>query len=245
MTRDGYVVQSLLLALDQLDGHAVVLQVGQRPQVETAGGRIELGSRALPAAVIQQILEQLLSAEALLALRARGRMQFTCAPSPVAGPEIFTVIASEHPSGGVLIRRGPIEGGGAPAAKRTAQVPPHVLMIDDSLDQLDLYEWALRGRYRISGASNGLAGVNLAARCHPDLVIVDLNMPVMDGWEVCWHLKRNPVTAPIPIIIMTANDEEDVRRKAADAGAADLLHKPCDVDQLQARVAGVILQHAH
>src|SRR5437899_3285200 len=63
--------------------------------------------------------------------------------------------------------------------------PPMVLLIDDTIDQLDLYEAALSDRYEVLQADGGEAGVEMAIARQPDLVVVDLSMPEIDGWEVC------------------------------------------------------------
>jgi DNA-binding response OmpR family regulator len=115
--------------------------------------------------------------------------------------------------------------------------PAMVLLIDDTIDQLDLYEAALRDRYQVLQADRGRKGVELAVAQQPDLIVVDLSMPEMDGWEVCRRLAANQRTASIPVIILTALDIEDLRHEAMRAGVFDLLTKPCPVNVLEDRIA--------
>ena len=109
-----------------------------------------------------------------------------------------------------------------------------VLYIDDSVDQLDLYELALGERYQFISASQGETGLQLAMVEQPDVIVVDLDMPGMNGWTVCLRLKGDARTAHIPILILTASSASDtLRGKARDAGAAALIEKPCFVDALR------------
>ncbi len=71
-------------------------------------------------------------------------------------------------------------------------------------------------------------------------MLVDLEMPGMDGWEVCRRLKSHQQTASIPIIILTANDGEDLEDRAMRIGALELLRKPCAADLLGERIAAVV-----
>jgi DNA-binding response OmpR family regulator len=118
--------------------------------------------------------------------------------------------------------------------------PPMVLLIDDTVDQLDLYEAALHDRYEVLQAERGEIGVQLATDKLPDIVVVDLSMPDMDGWEVCRRLGADPRTASIPVIILTALDVNDLRHEAMRAGVTDLLTKPCPVDTLRERIGEAI-----
>ena len=117
--------------------------------------------------------------------------------------------------------------------------PPLILIIEDSLDQLDLYEFALGERYQVLNATHGERGVEVAIAEQPDVVLVDVCMPGIDGWEVCRRLKSNPRTATIPIIILTALDGKDTAERAVRAGAAALLMKPCNVDTLREEIEAV------
>ena len=110
---------------------------------------------------------------------------------------------------------------------------PIILIIEDSLDQLELYEFALGEHYQVRKATRGERGVEVAIAEQPDVVLVDICMPGIDGWEVCRRLKSDPRTAAIPIILLTALDGKDTAERAMRAGAVALLMKPCNVDTLR------------
>lgn len=249
-TTDMPLVPSLLSALVSLDGEAVVMHAGEHPYVVTPSGHIELGTRGLPPDVIAELIEQLLSKEARAALSASGAVQQLLAPLPQFADQHFTVVATRGDAPAVVIHRRRSEKGPG-VATRVAQerqapamsrFPPLVLFIEDSLDQLDLYELALSDRYQFLGASDGESGITLAITRQPDVVLVDLRMPRIDGWEVCRRLKNDPRTSAIPIIILTAEDGADIDYQATGVGVADLLRKPCGVDTLRNHIERVIQQ---
>jgi len=113
---------------------------------------------------------------------------------------------------------------------------PLILIIEDSLDQLELYEFALEEHYQVRKATHGERGVELAIAEQPAVVLVDICMPGIDGWEVCRRLKADPRTAAIPIILLTALDGKDTAEQATRVGAVALLLKPCGVDTLREEI---------
>ncbi|PON12766.1 hypothetical protein C2W62_37875 [Candidatus Entotheonella serta] len=80
--------------------------------------------------------------------------------------------------------------------------------------------------YHVISASNGEAALSLAPQEQPDLILLDVRMPGMNGFEVCHELKANPVTRLIPVILMTALGEVEDRLKGLEVGADDFLTKP-------------------
>jgi CheY-like chemotaxis protein len=117
------------------------------------------------------------------------------------------------------------------------RLSPLILIIEDSLDQLELYEFALADRYQVRKATHGEHGVEVAIAEQPDVVLVDVCMPGIDGWEVCRRLKNDPRTAAIPVIMLTALDGKDTAERAIRVGAVALLMKPCSVDTLREEIA--------
>ena len=113
------------------------------------------------------------------------------------------------------------------------------MLVDDSLDQLDLYEFALADRFAVLTASRGDAAVALAIAEQPDVIVLDLGMPGMDGWQVSRRLKDHPRTMDIPIIMLTASDVAGIGEEAARLHVTDVLHKPCAVDVLRDRLRAV------
>jgi CheY-like chemotaxis protein len=104
---------------------------------------------------------------------------------------------------------------------------PTLLLVDDSGVQRDLYEVALDSEFRVMTATGGADAVAMARSMRPDVVVLDVRMPLMDGWETCSRLKGYPGTAGIPVILLTAADEPDLPRHATAVGAAALVRKPC------------------
>ena len=112
-----------------------------------------------------------------------------------------------------------------------------ILVVDDTPDNLSLMAGLLKDDYRVKFAKSGdkaLAAVQSASP--PDLILLDIMMPGMSGYEVCEQLKKDPVTKHIPIIFLTAMDATDDERKGLDLGAADYITKPISPPIVLARV---------
>lgn len=116
-----------------------------------------------------------------------------------------------------------------------------VLVIEDEQTIAELVADALRQRgYRVETAPDGDEGLAMAEGTLPDLVILDLMLPGLDGWEICRRMKENEVTREIPVIILTARrDERDVVA-GLDLGADDYLRKPFSMSELLARVRALL-----
>lgn len=237
------LVSGLLSATARLRGDALILSVGERPYVVGPAGPIEIGTRPLPQAVVIDLLGQLLPTDVQAALETAGTVWYTLPQLPELPDDRFTVMASRvgtvraevrRDRAGVR-RRPPISAGG-----HTSALLPVVLLIDDSADQLDMYTLVLSDSYHVLQASNGECGIDVALTNRPDIVVVDVHMPGIDGWEVCRRLRRDPRTATIPIIALTALRTPDLLDRATRAGAMDLLTKPCPADMLKARIDAVV-----
>jgi pilus assembly protein CpaE len=112
-----------------------------------------------------------------------------------------------------------------------------ILAVDDDPLNLRLVEAALaKEEYEIFTAANGAAALIMAEEIHPDIILLDVMMPEMDGFEVCNQLRKKPSTARTPIMMLTALNSVDERIKGFDAGADDYLPKPFAPSELQARV---------
>ncbi|MHB8884813.1 MAG: PleD family two-component system response regulator [Methylovirgula sp.] len=112
-----------------------------------------------------------------------------------------------------------------------------ILVVDDVLPNLKLLEARLTAEYfDVTTASNGPEALALCSRQDCDIVLLDVMMPGMDGFEVCRRLKRDPSTAHIPVIMVTALDQPADRLRGLDVGADDFLTKPIDEMTLLARV---------
>ena len=112
-----------------------------------------------------------------------------------------------------------------------------ILIIDDDLDTLRLVGLMLqRQGYQISAATNGQQGLDKAFDEDPDLILLDMMMPDMDGYEVTRRLRRNPSTMGTPILMFTAKTQLDDKVIGFEVGANDYLTKPTHPSELQARV---------
>lgn len=116
-----------------------------------------------------------------------------------------------------------------------------VLVVDDQPANIKLLEAMLNAEYfEVVTASNGPEALAVCARGLCDLVLLDVMMPGMDGFEVCRRLKQNPQTAQLPVIIVTALDEPSDRLKGLEAGADDFLTKPINELALITRVKSLV-----
>ncbi|MDY0268038.1 response regulator [Trichloromonas sp.] len=113
---------------------------------------------------------------------------------------------------------------------------PRILIVDDAPQNLRHLSGLLRGTYRISVAVSGREALALAAERPHDLILLDVVMPEMDGYEVCRRLKAFPATRQIPVIFITGLTAEEERPQSLEAGAADFIAKPIDPEKLQAKI---------
>ncbi len=113
---------------------------------------------------------------------------------------------------------------------------PTVLVVDDTPANLSLLNSLLKDQYRIKLANNGAKALELAAAAPPDLVLLDIMMPEMDGYEVCRRLKAAEPTSHVPVIFLTAKTEIEDEEQGFSVGAVDFIHKPISPPIVQARV---------
>ena len=112
-----------------------------------------------------------------------------------------------------------------------------VLVVEDVDFNRELVVQLLEDKYHVIEAVNGQEGVELAERERPELILMDLSLPVMDGWEATRRLKANDDLRSIPVIALTAHAMAGDEEKALAAGCDDYLVKPLDEDELMARIA--------
>ena len=118
--------------------------------------------------------------------------------------------------------------------------PPQLLLVDDCAPVRDLYEIALQPMFRVTTASRGTDGLVMAMTKRPDVIVLDVLMPGLDGWETCVAIKSNPHTADIPVILLTGSDEVKLQQHAIAVGASALLSKPCPADRLVATILSTL-----
>ena len=123
----------------------------------------------------------------------------------------------------------------------SARLSARILVVDDQRANSEMLAEALRGRgYDVVTAADGAAALEQVRVTRPDLVISDILMPGMDGYEVCGRLRAQPATALLPVILVTSLDAHVERVKGLEAGADDFLSKPVNWEELFARVRSLL-----
>lgn len=113
-----------------------------------------------------------------------------------------------------------------------------ILYVEDNDDNVFMLKmrFELLDGYEVVTAEDGEAGCAVAAAEAPDIILMDLDLPIMDGWEAARRLKQNPGTRPIPVIALTAHAMAGAREKAIAAGCDDFDTKPIDFDRLLQKI---------
>ena len=112
-----------------------------------------------------------------------------------------------------------------------------ILIVEDIEFNIDLLQQLLEEDYDIVVARDGASGLTLAQQEKPDLILMDMSLPIMDGWEATQRIKANPDLKTIPVIALTAHAMSGDESKARAAGCDDYLSKPLDEDLLFEKLA--------
>jgi len=113
-----------------------------------------------------------------------------------------------------------------------------ILLVEDNEMNRDMLSRRLSRRgYEVVIATDGQEGMDLAASSAPDVILMDMSLPVMDGWEATKRIKADPATAAIPIIALTAHAMSGDREQALAAGCDDYDTKPIELDRLLGKIA--------
>jgi DNA-binding response OmpR family regulator len=117
----------------------------------------------------------------------------------------------------------------------------NILVVEDDEIVARTIERCLRGdEFRVTRASSGVEGLQTARRNKPDLVILDVIMPGMDGYKVCREMRADPLLAEVPVLLLTAKTIDEDRIKGLTAGADDYLSKPFNVEELILRAKAIL-----
>lgn len=120
-----------------------------------------------------------------------------------------------------------------------------ILAVDDEPAILNLIrQLLLRHGYEVFTAGDGDAALNAAYDLHPDLILLDLMLPGMDGWEVCRRIKADPELKEIPVLMLTARRDERDLVEGLNLGADDYVRKPFSTAELGARIAAILRRYA-
>jgi sigma-B regulation protein RsbU (phosphoserine phosphatase) len=120
-----------------------------------------------------------------------------------------------------------------------------ILIVDDAKANLDILVEGLKADHKLSLAMNGEMALQIAARTPPDLVLLDIMMPGMDGYEVCRRLREMPETADVPIMFLSSLEEVQNKTRGFEAGANDYLTKPFEMLEVKARVRSLLKAKAY
>ena len=119
---------------------------------------------------------------------------------------------------------------------------PVILAVDDTPENLDVVKGLLSSRFVVKAAINGMMALKIAEKKPPDLILLDIRMPQMDGYDVCRRLKANETTAAIPVIFLTGESDAASEADALEVGAAGYVTKPIDPDTLLAKIDACLNQ---
>ncbi len=129
------------------------------------------------------------------------------------------------------------------SAETTAK--PVVLVVDDAPESIDVLRGVLGGDYQLKAAINGPTALEVAEHTQPDLILLDVMMPEMDGYEVCRRLKNNPSTARIPVVFVTTLSDAPSEERGLALGAVDYVAKPYVPSLVRSRVSTHVALHRH
>jgi CheY-like chemotaxis protein len=116
-----------------------------------------------------------------------------------------------------------------------------ILLVEDNEMNRDMLSRRLeRKGFEVLIAVDGQAGVDMASTTSPDIILMDLSLPVMDGWEATRRIKADPVTQGIPVIALTAHAMKEDEQKARDAGCDDYDTKPVNLNRLLDKIGNLL-----
>jgi DNA-binding response OmpR family regulator len=117
---------------------------------------------------------------------------------------------------------------------------PRILLIEDDSFIIEIVEACLLNEFDITSVQNGLAGLNAAVTQKPDLVILDIILPEMNGFDACIQIRTHPELTTLPILILTAKDNDEDRMRGFESGCDDYLGKPFNLEELVLRIKALL-----
>jgi CheY-like chemotaxis protein len=128
-----------------------------------------------------------------------------------------------------------------PSAGWQMRTRPRVLIVDDNRDELHMLRTALSGRFDLLEAGDGLDAYALACTERPSAIVLDIAMPIVDGWTVLRKLRANPSTKDIPVVIFTALDVNAFRPEARALNVQAMIRKPIPTQVLDAVIRRAVV----
>ncbi|MBD3266094.1 response regulator [bacterium] len=120
------------------------------------------------------------------------------------------------------------------------ETKPCILVVDDTPENIDVAGGILSGLYKVKAAISGEKALKIAGKKPPDLILLDVMMPEMDGYEVCQRLKQDENTHYIPVIFVTGETDAEAMKKGLELGAVDYVTKPIDAALLLEKVKNYV-----
>ena len=118
-----------------------------------------------------------------------------------------------------------------------------ILIVEDIEFNVDLLVQLLEDDFELIVASNGAQGIDLAASQQPDMILMDMSLPVVDGWEATRRIRSDPLMADVPIVALTAHAMQGDEERTLACGCNDYLSKPIDEDLLFAKIRALLSAH--
>jgi len=165
------------------------------------------------------------------------RLPLQAPPGAVVEPTAPVLdTAFEH----LVLDQPPVHGGDVSGPGPAGRQAPLVLVVEDNADMAAFVAQALRPHFRLASAPDGQSGLAQAMALRPDLILCDVMMPRMNGEEMLAQLRQQPDLAEVPVIMLMAPTDGDLRVRLLSGGAQDCLDKPFSVDELLLRAGGLI-----
>ncbi len=117
-----------------------------------------------------------------------------------------------------------------------------ILIVDDDRINIDILVLLLKDEYKLGIAKNGSKALEYAQKHKPDLILLDIIMPDMNGFEVCAKLKEDAATKDIPIIFLTGMSHQEDKQRGLEAGAVDFIYKPIEAEDVMKRILKYLTQ---
>lgn len=235
----GAVIEVGVVIMDSVEGATVALSIKdngsgipshqielvKEPFYRAAGAVNEQGGFGIGLALVQQLVNLW-----------GGEMKISSPPDGKArGTEVLVSLPLSQPGSETAGRESRFD-----AIPEDPQKRPGLLLVEDNLDLRHFIKGELHQDYEIWEASNGQEGLAVALRENPDLILTDVMMPLMGGFEMTRRARQDPETSHIPIIILTAKSAEEQSIEGIKTGADAYFPKPVNMDRLKARIEQIL-----
>jgi signal transduction histidine kinase/ligand-binding sensor domain-containing protein/DNA-binding response OmpR family regulator len=215
-------------------------------QVEEPAAR-ELGGAGIGLALVKELVDLhhgSISVESRVSDGTTFRIQLPMGENHLGPDEVVETESGQDAGQGLSAKMSWVPGAEAESMRSAREAGDRrkalVLVVEDNPDMRTYLTGSLTGGYRVVDATDGESGLQVALDRVPDLVISDVMMPRMDGFDLCRKLKDDDRTSHIPIILLTARATSKDKLEGLERGADDYLMKPFDVEELRARVGNLI-----